>query len=41
MLLELARPGTLFLALQGDRLSIGYIQSAAEEGLSGPAVDGV
>ncbi len=34
MLVELARPGTLYLALQGDRLSTAYIRMAAEEGLS-------
>jgi hypothetical protein len=34
MQVELARPGTLYLALQGDRLSTVYIRTAAEEGLS-------
>jgi hypothetical protein len=34
MLLELAVPGTLYLALRGDRLSTTYIRMAAEEGLS-------
>ena len=34
MQVEFARPGTLYLALQGDRLSTTYIRTAAEEGLS-------
>lgn len=38
MLLELARPGTLSLSLQGDRLSITYLKMAAQEGLSDAAI---
>jgi hypothetical protein len=34
MLLELARPGTLYLASQGDRLSTMYLKMAAQESLS-------
>jgi hypothetical protein len=39
MQVELARPGTLYLALQGDRLSTIYIRTAAEEGLSDAHLD--
>ena len=38
MLLELARPGTLYFATQGDRLSTNYLNVAAQEGLSDAAV---
>ncbi|MGA2044345.1 MAG: hypothetical protein ABSG83_13365 [Roseiarcus sp.] len=38
MLVELARPGTLYLALQGDRLSTTYLDMAAQDGLSDAAV---
>ncbi len=38
MLLERARPGTLYLALQGDRLSTTYLKMAAQEGLSDAAI---
>jgi hypothetical protein len=38
MQVELARPGTLYLALQGDRLSTAYLNSAAQEGMSDAAV---
>lgn len=38
MQVELARPGTLYLALQGDLPSIAYIRMAAEEGLSDPTI---
>jgi len=38
MLLELARPGTLNLGLQGDRLSTSYLNMAAQEGLSDTAI---
>jgi len=38
MLIELASPGTLYLALQGDRLSTEYIRGAAEEALSDAAI---
>jgi hypothetical protein len=37
MLVELARPGTLYLALQGDRLSTTYLDMAAQDGLSDAA----
>jgi hypothetical protein len=33
-LLELARPGTLYFALQGDRQSILYLNASAQDGLS-------
>ena len=36
MLAERARPGTLYLALRGDWLSIECIRGAAEEGVSDP-----
>jgi len=36
-LLELARPGTLYFALQGDRQSIIYLNAAAQDGLSDAA----
>ena len=38
MLVELARPGTLYLALHGDRLSSSYLDMAVQEGLSDAAV---
>jgi hypothetical protein len=38
MLVELARPGTLYLALQGDPLSTAYLDMAAQDGLSDAAV---
>jgi hypothetical protein len=38
MLVELARPGTLYLALQGDRLSTTYLDMAVQDGLSDAAV---
>ena len=37
MLLELARPGTLYFALQGDRQSAAYLNSAVQEGLNDAA----
>lgn len=36
-LLELARPGTLYFALQGDEQSIIYLNAAAQDGLSDAA----
>lgn len=33
-LLELARPGTLYFALKGDRQAISYLNAAAQDGLS-------
>jgi len=41
MQVELARPGTLYLALQGDLRSIAYIKMAAEEGLNDVAGFGI
>lgn len=38
MQLELARPGTLYLALRGDLRSTSYVRMAAEEGLRDPAI---
>ena len=38
MALELARPGTLYLALQGDQPSGRYINVAVEDGLQGAAI---
>ena len=38
MALELARPGTLYLALQGDETSGKFVNSAVEDGLQGGAI---
>ena len=38
MALELARPGTLYLALQGDEPSGRYINAAVADGLQGAAI---
>jgi hypothetical protein len=38
MALELARPGTLYLALQGDKQSGRYINVAVEDGMHGGAI---
>lgn len=38
MAVELARPGTLYLALQGDRPSGRYINAAVEDGMQGGAI---
>jgi hypothetical protein len=38
MAVELARPGTLYLALQGDKLSSRYIGVAVEDGMRGGAI---
>jgi hypothetical protein len=38
MQMEFTSPGTLYLALHGDRLSIDYIRGAAEEALSDAAI---
>jgi hypothetical protein len=35
MAIELARPGTLYLALQGDQQSGRYINAAVEDGMQG------
>jgi hypothetical protein len=38
MLVELARPGTLYFASQGDRLSTTFLNMAAQEGLSDASI---
>lgn len=38
MALELARPGTLYLALQGDKLSARYIGVAVQDGMQAGAI---
>ena len=38
MALELARPGTLYLALQGDKASQRYIDVAVDDGMKGGAI---